>query len=295
MFARTIDRYLRLTLSRLPVPIRRQYIGDDPLNPLASSTQQFVPVRIDSLKVTKGLRKRILDSRKVINDFSIDRGKRLGIIIPFRDREEHLAKLLPPLRSVLKQQGIDYRVMVVDQARGKMFNRGKCINIGADVLGDEVDYFCIHDVDCVPEQAEYGCPSQPLRLISQWSHTWRNYDLSEVGAFGTVVSMRRDQFVRANGFGNDYWGWGQEDDDFILRCLITGLVPHEDRKGIYRDFDNPESENHQRVKPVRHANKRWQRWQMLLGQLGKNGLSTLDYELLERTDSEDTIRVLVEI
>jgi beta-1,4-galactosyltransferase 1 len=35
--------------------------------------------------------------------------------------------------------------------------------------------------------------------------------------FSGAIILNREQFRRANGFSNDYWGWGGEDDDFYIR------------------------------------------------------------------------------
>ena len=34
---------------------------------------------------------------------------------------------------------------------------------------------------------------------------------------GGVVSINRENFFKINGYANDYWGWGSEDDDFSAR------------------------------------------------------------------------------
>ena len=36
---------------------------------------------------------------------------------------------------------------------------------------------------------------------------------------GGVMSINRENYYRANGFSNVYWGWGSEDDDFSARYL----------------------------------------------------------------------------
>jgi beta-1,4-galactosyltransferase 3 len=40
------------------------------------------------------------------------------------------------------------------------------------------------------------------------------------GIFGGVSAMTRQQYVKMNGFSNDYWGWGGEDDDISTRFGI---------------------------------------------------------------------------
>lgn len=35
--------------------------------------------------------------------------------------------------------------------------------------------------------------------------------------FGGVSGLSKAQFLRINGFPNEYWGWGGEDDDIFNR------------------------------------------------------------------------------
>ena len=41
---------------------------------------------------------------------------------------------------------------------------------------------------------------------------------------GGVMSINRENYHRANGFSNVYWGWGSEDDDFSARYHLIGVV-----------------------------------------------------------------------
>jgi len=35
--------------------------------------------------------------------------------------------------------------------------------------------------------------------------------------FGGAEAVNKKQFEKMNGFSNDYWGWGGEDDDISAR------------------------------------------------------------------------------
>lgn len=41
--------------------------------------------------------------------------------------------------------------------------------------------------------------------------------LPYAGYFGGVSGLSKKQFLKINGFPNEYWGWGGEDDDIYNR------------------------------------------------------------------------------
>ena len=57
--------------------------------------------------------------------------EKLAIIVPYRDRDEHLMRFLPAMESSNLLEGIDYEILIVEQEKGKPFNRGKLLNVGA--------------------------------------------------------------------------------------------------------------------------------------------------------------------
>lgn len=216
-------------------------VGRDPLALADRSGGRYVPIPISTMKLTPLIKHQVLALRQP-QAFQMEEGRRLAIVIPYRNRAEHLARLVPVLRQTLAAAAIDARILVVEQAGSDLFNRGMLMNVGAHRLGSSCDYLCFHDVDLIPEQADYRCPSQPLRLITQLSYTHRDFSNLSGPNLGGAISMRRDQFALINGFSNRYRGWGQEDDDLLMRCLLSGLVPHVDREGRYADLDTPAAE-----------------------------------------------------
>ena len=55
---------------------------------------------------------------------------RVAIIIPFRDREQHLHIFLHHILPILKRQLLEFQIYVVDLVPGVRFNRAMLMNIG---------------------------------------------------------------------------------------------------------------------------------------------------------------------
>jgi hypothetical protein len=151
---------------------------------------------------------------------------KLGICIPYRNREEHLNKLVSTLGPFLEKKGIDYGFYVGHQVDDKLFNRGAMKNIAAiEAFKDGCDYIAWHDVDMLPEgdDCDYSYPeTNPIHIATKLSKY--SYSMGYEQYFGGVVLFNKEQVQRTNGYSNDYWDWGQEDDDLLWRCKFEGYV-----------------------------------------------------------------------
>lgn len=156
--------------------------------------------------------------------------EKLAIIVPYRDRAEHLEEFSRYISNFL--EGNDFKIFVIEQEKGSPFNRGKLFNVGfsiASALG--YDLFCFHDVDLLPDHGvDYFNITKPTHLskfVSQF-----DYEVPYEDIFGGVTCFTKEDFEKVNGFCNEYWGWGAEDDDLRERCKENGLSI-ERREGIY--------------------------------------------------------------
>lgn len=151
---------------------------------------------------------------------------KLGICIPYRDREEHLKQLVPHLTKHLNRQGIDHKFYVAHQVDDKLFNRGAMKNIAAKrAFEDGCDYIAWHDVDMLPydETCDYSYPEEtPIHIATQLSKY--GYDMSYDQYFGGVILFTKEQVEKTNGYSNDYWDWGMEDDDLFWRAYYEGYT-----------------------------------------------------------------------
>lgn len=78
---------------------------------------------------------------------------RVAIIVPYRDREQHLRSFLHNLHPILSRQQIDYAIFVIEQVPGQPFNRAKLMNVGFVEALKSYNFSCFifHDVDLLPE------------------------------------------------------------------------------------------------------------------------------------------------
>lgn len=92
----------------------------------------------------------------------------VAIIIPYRDREIHLAVFLKHMHPFLMKQQIEYGIFVVEQIVDERFNRAALMNIGfAEALKlYKWDCFIFHDIDLLPmdDRNLYTCPDQPRHM-----------------------------------------------------------------------------------------------------------------------------------
>jgi len=71
---------------------------------------------------------------------------------------------------------------------------------------------------------------------------WGKYDMPGYDFFGGVTAFHPCDFDACNGFPNDYWGWGMEDDQLRLRASASGasskgVVRPPASAGRYQDLD----------------------------------------------------------
>ncbi|KAG1696130.1 Beta-1,4-galactosyltransferase 1 [Nymphon striatum] len=95
---------------------------------------------------------------------------KVAIIIPYRNRDEHLRAFTAYMHSFLQKQQLDYGIYVVEQMGNNSFNRAMLMNIGYREATLQHSYGCFifHDVDLLPEidQNLYVCSKTNPRHFS---------------------------------------------------------------------------------------------------------------------------------
>lgn len=210
---------------------------------------------------------------------------KLSIVVPFRDREAHLSEFRPHMQKFLETSGIDYRIVIVEQSFEKPFNRAKLLNVGFDLTRDS-DYFCFHDVDMLPLEADYSYCSNPTHLAARaeqfgWKLPYDQY-------FGGVTMFDRESFLRINGYSNLYFGWGAEDDDVFLRCQMRNMK-------LSRKNCSFRSLSHERNIDSNLYGTNIELLRLAASRMTTDGLNSLEYQKIEEQQEEKYMRVKVDI
>ena len=141
---------------------------------------------------------------------------KLGVIVPFRNRYEHLVKFKSKIVEYLNNKNIQYELIIVQQDDARLFNRGMLLNIGfKEATKLKCDYVVFHDVDMLPVDVDYSYSDTPIHLATD-NIPFESY-------FGGITLFPSELFEKVNGFSNLYWGWGFEDDDLRYRCIKNNI------------------------------------------------------------------------
>ena len=162
---------------------------------------------------------------------------KLGVCVPYRNREAHLKEFVPKVGAYLESKGIDYCMYFAHQVDDKLFNRGATKNVAAKhAFEDGCDYIVWHDIDMIPEEGtDYSFPEKtPIHIATNISQM--NYELKYQEYFGGAVLFSKEQVEKTNGYSNDYWDWGMEDDDLFWRCYLEGYADVREIEVGMEDF-----------------------------------------------------------
>ena len=136
------------------------------------------------------------------------------ILIPYRNRKEHLDIFIKDAIPLFEKYLKPFKVAIIEQEEGKLFNRGMLLNIGFNEYKDKTQYFFTHDVDIIPTE----------KCVNEL-YTKTNYDVIRISvphdtSFGQICKFTHSSIFNINGFPNIIWGWGIEDRALYYRYKI---------------------------------------------------------------------------
>jgi hypothetical protein len=126
--------------------------------------------------------------------------KDLLIVVPYRDREQHLKTFLEKTPKYFNERNITYDILIAELDNIGDWNAGlTCNSLINFKKKSNYKYLFIHHVDIYP-------------IDGEWSYPENNEIYFNVGDYGSCI-MKMDDFLKVGGYRNGFWGWGAEDND----------------------------------------------------------------------------------
>lgn len=185
----------------------------------------------------------------------------MNVIVAYRDpgdgtRKAQLKQFKEQMNLIFKDQ-TDIRIYIIEQEGSRddygtlpkliqqpnsdmaKFNLGILKNIGFDIASKSMKnkknaYYILSDVDLLPSEnlvTDYlRFPENPIHLGNKG--TRYNMDGKDQSFLGGVISVNKQDFVKANGYPNNFWGWGGEDNALNRRLRDSKIKVYKSTEPV---------------------------------------------------------------
>ena len=246
--------------------------------------------------------------------------KKVAVITIYRDtanksRSKQRKLFIELMNALLEPLGGFHIYIITQSDDGEKFNIGKLKNIGFEIASKGgYDNYIFSDIDAIPDTQlikYFYKTMKGVYSLARWGTRYKSNNNNMKGGYnavggynannknkmfmGTLIGCNKDSFIKINGYPNNLWGWGGEDDilrDRIIRCDVD-LQQNEDGQIIDMEMkDNKTIEMRNKLNQLKNKNlkepaKREKReldekhWET-------NGLNSLIYKVLKTTKVNKT-------
>lgn len=211
----------------------------------------------------------------------------------------------------LLNDSCSYDIIVVEQNEGTPFNIGKLKNVGYDYLvktkKNKYDNIIFSDIDIIPDSnllEYYFKETNSLNSLANYGTRYESRD-PNIKFTGALLSSIPTFFEDLNGYPNNFWGWGDEDVNILLRLSelskplyanangkVIDLEEVNNKKKSVSDKMEELNKNNLRESSVYEKNANYKNFK-------KNGLSNLNYTLLYENEykfnSNNNYHIIVDL
>jgi len=223
----------------------------------------------------------------------------IAVITIFRDNDEGKREI--QRRTFIERMNATlepykYHVFIIEQSQdGNPFNIGKLKNVGFDIVkdyerkhkGTKFTNFIFTDIDMLPDDdllPYYVNPIDGILSLAVRGTRYEQMDTQTKKVFlGGVLGFNRESFEQINGYPNNFWGWGGEDDALIYRLVAANVsTVHMPKSGKVIDLEDKMTVQ-EKLKKTVIDDKKWEKLFIDTTNWRTNGMSTLEYKLLATT------------
>ena len=241
------------------------------------------------------------------------------IIIPYRNREAQLQLFIKNVVPLFEKYLKNFKLVIVEQEEGKLFNRGKILNIGVNEYKDNALCFITHDIDIQPNEKailEFYCNKNENNHVNSGNNiiniddsdatgdSDRNNNkivgiyTSECNTLGGIIKFNKCIFTKINGYTNEYWGWGCEDKalqnraEFLSANIHKNIRTNDNKKYEYFKIIDDVSDRKMDNAFGSKTNFEYSKFNSLshnekIKNMLSSGLNNLEYKILERRNLND--------
>lgn len=241
--------------------------------------------------------------------------KHIAIISCFRDQgngeRERERKLFISLMNRLLEPYYTFHIYIIEQCKdGNEFNIGKLKNIGFELANKltkkKFDSYIFTDIDLIPDYnlIEYFGKKVnfPISLAARGTR-YEDFDKRIDKIFlGGMLQFSKELFEKINGYPINFYGWGGEDDDLLIRLSLNKIYNIGYPK-IGTVIDTEENEKmvcincfYNKKPDLKMEEFKYEKLFTSIKHWSKNGLSTLNYNILKTTEiNKRTTQITVDI
>lgn len=215
------------------------------------------------------------------------------IIVPYRDREEHFNVFINEFYPILKKCIPNIKILFVEQNVGKLFNRGKILNVGLKENIDKYDSFILHDIDFIPDENT---------IMNMYTNN--DYDILRILvahsiSCGGICKLKNGILTKMNGFPNYIWGWGIEDRALFYRCRALKFnmsAPQLQFCNFKLLYHKPSGRNYigetKQISETEDYIFNKGTIQEQIEHIQKSGLNNLDYTIIQKKNINNDIEII---
>lgn len=237
--------------------------------------------------------------------------KNIAIISIYRDngngeRKRELDYFIKLMNRLLEPY-CNFHIYIIEQSEdGEFFNIGKLKNIGfveANKIS-EYDNYIFSDIDTIPDydliSYYFKKLKYPISLALRGTRYMNNTKVNNKIFLGALLGFDKKQFLKINGYPNNFWGWGGEDEAIKIRLINSDINTfYYPKKGTIIDME--ETKEMKTINTVYNKlniinNKKEEiKIEKLYNDIStwkENGLSNLQYNILSSNSLNDNTTII---
>jgi hypothetical protein len=250
--------------------------------------------------------KMISINRKSDNLLDVKKSKKqIALITIFRTngngkREKQKEIFLKIMPKIMKKY-CNFKIYIIEQSDdGEKFNIGKLKNIGFEIANKEGDFdnYIFSDIDNIPDYdlMKYFLIKMKYPISLAIRGTRYESKNNKRIFLGGLLGFDGKTFKKINGYPNNFWGWGGEDDALIIRLLQSGINKiYYPKKGSIIDTEEINNKRIGLENKLKIINKEEIKYEKIYNDMktwNNNGLNTLEYKILERNQLDQNISII---